>query len=103
MKKVNWRCDWGVYIPFCPYCDEPAYEEGHCVFCQRKYKWVEGKYKPLIVEFEGYKAVQATNNHISVYDADGHMVMHSSCNRKYTEDELKTHIEFVKGIRDRNT
>jgi hypothetical protein len=53
-----------------------------------------------LVEHEGYKAVQETNNHISVYDEDGKIVMHSSCNRKFTETELKTHIEFVKGIRE---
>lgn len=102
LKKVNWRWDWGVYAPFCPYCDEPAYSEDHCVFCQKKYKWRRGRRKPTLVEHEGYKALQDTNNHISVYDEDGKIVMHSSCNRKFTENELKTHIEFVKGIRESN-
>ena len=103
MKKVKWRWDMGVYVPFCPYCDELAYETDHCVFCNKRYKWVDGKYKSLVVEHEGYTAVQATNNHITVCDADGHMVMHSSCNVKKTEDELREHIMFVKSIRDKNT
>ena len=99
MKKVKWRWDMGVYVPFCPYCDELAYEEDHCVFCGKKYKWVEGEYKPtVVVGQDGYTAVQSTNNHIIVYK-DDQMVMHSSCDVKKTEDELREHIEFVKGLR----
>ena len=50
------------------------------------------------VEYDGYKAIQATNHHIMVYK-DGRIVMHSSCDVKKTEDELREHIEFVKGLR----
>jgi hypothetical protein len=54
------------------------------------------------VEYEGYTAIQAKNHHIMVYK-NGRIVMHSSCNVKKTEDELREHIEFVKGIRDGKT
>ena len=87
-QKVNWRWDWGVYVPFCPYCDEPAYEQDHCVFCNREYEWVEGKHKATIVNVGEYTVVQCTNNHIHIYK-DGRMVMHASCTKKKTEDELK--------------
>ena len=102
MKKVDWHWDWGVYVPLCPYCGELAYEEDHCIFCKKRYKWVDGKYKPTIVEHEGYVAVQSTNNHITVYK-DDKMVIHSSCRVKKTEEELKAHIEFVKAMRERKT
>lgn len=95
MKKVKWRWDWGVYVPFCPYCDEPAYVKDQCAFCGRKYKWVDGKYKPTVAVHKGYRAIQSTNNDITIYDEDGDLVIHSACGRKYTEDELKIHIEQV--------
>ena len=103
MKRVKWKWDWGVYVPFCPYCGEPAYGKEQCAFCGRKYKWADGKHKPTVVTHMGYRAVQSTNNHITVYDEDGDVVIYSSCTKKYTDDELKSHIEFVKGIRDRKT
>lgn len=98
MKKVKWKWDFGVYVPFCPSCGEPAYGKEACAFCGKKYKWVDGKYIPTVVVHEGYKAVQSTNNDITVYDEDGVFVSHSPCGSKYTEEELKTHIECVKGI-----
>lgn len=100
LKKVEWKWDWGVYVPLCPYCSELAYEEDHCIFCGKRYKWVDGEYKPAVVEHEGYKAVQASNNHVTIYK-DGQMIMHSSCKVKKTEDELKADIEFVKAMRER--
>ena len=58
------------------------------------------KVKELIkVEYEGYTAIQAANHHIMVYKND-RIVMHSSCNVKKTEDELREHIRFVRSIRD---
>ena len=98
MKKVNWRWDMGVYVPFCPHCDELAYDETHCVFCGKKYKWVDGEIKPTVVEHGEYTIVQCTNNHIQVY-RDGRMVMHSSCTSKLTEEELKQHVDFVRSLR----
>lgn len=100
MKKVNWHWDYGYYMPFCPHCNEPAYEQDHCVFCGKRFKWIEGKHKPSVVEHNGYKAVQGTGNDIVVYDEEGEPIMYSSCARKYTERELKYHIEYVIGIRE---
>lgn len=97
MRKVKWRWDYGVYMPFCPYCDEPAYEEDHCVFCKKTYKWVEGKYKPTVIEEGEYTVVQSTNNHIQVYK-EGRMVMHSSCTKKKSEQELREMIGLYEDI-----
>ncbi len=53
------------------------------------------------IEHAGYTAVQAANFHVTVYD-NGRMVMHSSCGKKLSEDELREHIDFVRGIRVRS-
>lgn len=34
MKEIVWRCEYGVYVPFCPYCDEPAYERASVPFVE---------------------------------------------------------------------
>ena len=98
MKKVKWKWDMGVYVPLCPYCNEPAYEEDHCVFCGKKYEWVEGKHKPTVVEHNGYTIIQCTNNHIQIYK-DGRIVMHASCTKKMTEEELKQQVAFLEDMR----
>lgn len=98
MAKVNWKWDYGVYVPFCPFCKEPAYEKDHCVFCGKKYEWVEGKHQPTVVEHHGYTMIQCTNNHLQLYK-DGRIVMHASCKKKMTVDELKEQVEFFEQVR----
>lgn len=98
MKKINWRWDYSVYVPFCPYCDELAYEQDKCVFCGKPYKWVEPKYKPKEIQVEGYTVVQSTNNHIQIYDETDKMVFHASCNKKLTEQELAEQVKFYKNM-----
>lgn len=98
-KKVAWRWDFGVYDPFCPYCDEIAYKEDHCIFCGKNYVWVEGEIKPTVVEHNGYTIVQATNNHIQIYK-DDQIILHASCTKKMTEEELKQQVDLIKKIRE---
>ena len=88
MKPVNWKWDYGVYAPFCHYCDEFAYKKERCCFCGKEYEWIEGKYKPTEVEVGDYTVIQSTNNHISIYK-NGKMVSHISCKEKCTEQELR--------------
>lgn len=95
--KVNWRWDWGVYVPFCPYCDEPAYEKDHCVFCNKPYEWVAGEYKDTIVSVGEYTVVQTTNNNIHIYKGE-RLVMHSICTKKKTEDELKEMVAHYEKV-----
>lgn len=92
IKKILWRWDWGVYVPFCPYCDEPAYYRDYCFDCGKPYIWVDGKYKPKEVYKGEYTAVQSTNKHIAIYKGD-HLVMHSQCNEEKTEEELLRMID----------
>ena len=92
MKEIVWRWDYGVYVPFCPYCDEPAYEKEGCCFCGMPYKWVDGKFKPKEVHKGEYTAVQSTNKHIMILKND-RMVMHSQCTEDKTEEELLNMID----------
>lgn len=71
----------------------------------KKVKWtldcIEGDHKPTVVEHEGYKIVQCTNNHIQIYK-DDRIIMHASCTKKMTEEELKKYIDFLKDIQEGN-
>ena len=93
MKKVKWQWDYGIYVPFCPYCDEPAYEKDKCFACGKPYEWVEGKYKDTIIKHGEYTIVQATNNHISIYK-NGEFIHHAQCDKKMTEKEMLGHIKL---------
>jgi hypothetical protein len=101
MKKIQWRWDYGVYMCFCPYCDEPAYENGKCVFCGKQYKWIEPKYKPTKVQVGDYAVVQATNNNIAIYDKDGQMLYHAQCPKKMTEEELVKQVDYLKKMQEK--
>lgn len=98
MAKVNWRWDCGVYVPFCPFCNEPAYEKDHCVFCGKKYEWVEGKHQPTVVEHHGYTMIQGTGNGLFLYK-NGTIIMHASCTKKMSVEELKAEVERFEKIR----
>ena len=87
IKPVIWKWDYGVYVPFCPYCDEPAYEKDRCFSCGKSYEWTDGEIEPTTVSCGEHTAIQATNNHISVLKK-GALVSHICCNRKLTEEEL---------------
>lgn len=95
MKQIKWRWDFGVYMPFCPHCDEVAWAENRCTFCGKPYRWVEGKVKPKIVTHGEFTAVQGTGNDIILYDGEGEFIMHASCEKKLTDEEL---IEVVKNF-----
>ena len=96
-KKVKWRWDMGVYVPFCPYCDEFAYEKDRCAFCGEEYKWVESKHKDTIVTEGDYTIVQTTNNHIQMYKGE-RLVYHAACTEKQTEDELKGFVKYYEDL-----
>lgn len=87
MEKVVWKWDYGVYVPFCPYCNEPAYDKNECLFCGKPYEWVEGEFQPTEVKRGEYTVIQSTNNHIGVYKS-GQLVSHINCSEKKTEEEL---------------
>lgn len=96
IKDVAWHreIDDTLY-PFCPYCDEYAYEKDHCVFCGRKYNWADNKHSEMtIVEHNGYKAVQCGNGHVQIYKGD-RWIYHAAFRVKMSEDELRKQIEFV--------
>lgn len=102
MKEVQWRWDYGVYVPFCPYCDEPAYERDKCLSCGKTYKWVESDIKDTVIEKGKYTIAQCSNNHVHIYK-DGRMVYHASCTTKMTENELLDHVGLLEIILDEET
>lgn len=97
MKKIVWRWDCGVYVPFCPHCGEPAYEHDKCVFCHEPYEWVDGEVRPTEVSRGEYTVVQATNNHVHIYQ-NGQMVLHAACDRKMTEEDLLHEIDLYEKL-----
>lgn len=98
MRKVEWleECDGGKY-PFCPYCNEFAYEKDHCVFCGKKYKWVEKGRKARMVTVGEYTVVQASNNHITITKGD-RMVYHASCTKRMSKRKLRKHVDFYEEL-----
>ena len=96
MKKVKWRWDWECYVPLCPYCNELAYENDHCVFCKKEYKWVN-KSKDRVVIVGEYTVVQTSNNHISI-TKDGRMVFHASCTKRKSKRNLKKMVQHYEEI-----
>ena len=94
MKKVKWKWDYGVYVPFCPYCNELAYEKDHCSFCLRPYKWVD-KSKDRSVKVGEYTVVQTSSKSIYIYK-DDRTVMHMSCTKRKSKRQLKKMVDFYK-------
>lgn len=97
IKKVVWKWEYGVYLAFCPYCGEPAYEKDGCCFCHKPYIWVEGDHQPIKITQGEYTIVQSTNNHIMLYK-NGSVIMHGACYKKLSEEELLAEIERVKNL-----
>lgn len=94
METIKWRWDHEVYVPFCPHCDNPAYNKKKCAFCGRSYKWEKSEIKPTVVEHNGYTVIQCTNNDILVYK-NGRIIMQLACIKRKTVEELK---EFADAI-----
>lgn len=99
MKKVKWLIegDGKEKYPFCPYCNEFAYEKDHCVFCGKQYKWREGWRKDRVVSVGEYTVVQTTNNHISITKGD-RMVFHAQCTKRLSKRKLKKQVDFYEQL-----
>lgn len=92
MKKVKWRWDYGVYAPFCPYCDDIIYDNKEkCAVCGKPYEWVEPKYKDTVIEEGEYTIIQATNKHITIYQ-NGELILHAHYTKKLTCEELRAYL-----------
>ncbi len=87
VKPVKWKWDWGAYLPFCPYCDEPAYDDEWCFNCHKKYKMVEGEFKDVIVTDGEWSAVSTPGKSLFIYHK-GQTIAHASCTKQFTEEEL---------------
>ena len=92
MERVIWKWDAGTYVPFCPHCQEPAYQKGRCLFCGERFLWVEPSVSQRKVVIGEYEAVQAPNHHLHLYK-NGTLILHASCARELTAEEIKQFIE----------
>ena len=101
IKEIQWHWEYGLYLPTCPYCNEPAYEKDRCVFCEKEYKWVESEIKDTVVTVGDYTVVQLSNNAIYVLKGEA-IAMHASCAKKMTEDELKEMVAHYEDICNTN-
>ena len=98
IKEIVWQWEYGLYVPNCPYCHEPAYEKDHCVFCNKPYRWVDGENQPTVVEVGEYKAIQHTNNHIQIVKGD-RVVLHASCTKEMSKKELEDYVRFYEELK----
>ena len=96
-KTVRWRWDSGVYVPFCPYCDELAYEHDKCAFCGEEYQWISGDYKPTQVIVGEYIVCQGISKGIYLYKG-ADLVMHSTSTRTLTKKELIDQVDFYENL-----
>lgn len=95
VKQVVWKVDWGAYLPFCPHCDEPAYNDDICFNCGKKYEMTEGEHKNIEVSDGDWKAVQTPG--MSLYIVrDGEIIVHASCTSMFTEEELRQQLKRYK-------
>jgi len=95
MKNVIWKWRNGSYVPFCPYCGEPAHNQDECIFCGRTYNYILNAIIPVEVTADEYTAIQTTNNHIFIYK-DAEIICHMQCYDWKTENELIELIESYK-------
>lgn len=95
MKKVKWSDEFGDgdLYPMCPYCGEFAYEEDECVFCGKRYRWVEKRRKERSVKVGKYTVVQCGNNHIHIYKYE-RMVLHASCTKRMSKRRLRKQVKL---------
>lgn len=96
-KQVVWRCEYGVYVPFCPYCGEPAYDHDICFNCGKPYEYVEGERKPKVVSKGAYTVILSTNHHISVYKNDI-LIFHADCGVSRSKAELLKLLEIIDSL-----
>ena len=100
LKKVNWRKEFGTWVPLCPHCNEPAYERTYCTFCKGLYEWSDNPATVTTVKHNGYTIIQCTNNDILLYKGD-RIFSHTHCIRRLTEAELRAEIgKIIDGGRD---
>ena len=89
IKKIAWQPEYGEGLyPFCPYCNEPAYEEDHCVFCNKAYKWEDSPIKDTVVRVDNITIAQTSGNGIYIHSEKG-LIAHMSCTKRMTEEELR--------------
>ena len=101
--KIEYSCEYGIVIPVCPFCNEPAYEEEQCIFCGAKFeqptKEEQEEVNKANHEFTvTYKNVTLHQIASAVYQyKNNRLISHWSLTRPYTEEELLAKAKRLAG------
>lgn len=97
-KKILWYEDYDIMLPWCPSCNEPAYEHDKCVFCGQPFIWVDKPkgYEDIVVSYKDYTATQVYGSWgVYIEKKNGTLCTHMSCARKMSKREL---LNILKGM-----
>ena len=101
--KVIYITEYGLTLPYCPFCNEPAYDDEYCVFCGAEFikptkeemdevKKANHEYKVI------YKNVVLIQVGCSVYQyKDNKLISHWSLAKPFTEEELLKEAKKISG------
>lgn len=101
--KAIYITEDGLSLPYCPFCNEPAYDDEYCVFCGAEFikptkeemdevKKANHEYKVI------YKNVILIQVGCSVYQyRDNKFINHWSLAKPFTEEELLKEAKKISG------
>lgn len=101
--RLVYRIEYDLCLPFCPFCNEPAYDDEYCVFCGAEFikptkeeleevKKANHEYKVI------YKNVALIQVGCSVYQyKDNKLISHWSLDKPFTEEELLKEAKKISG------
>lgn len=100
IKDIIWVEEYGMIVPMCPSCREPAYEENECVFCHQKYRYTPKPkgYEDTIITIGDYTITQVYGSWGVYIEHKGRLLVHASCSGKMSEKEL---TEWLKQYADK--
>lgn len=98
--KPYYANEWGITVPFCPFCNKYAYESTHCVFCGAEFEEptkedIEKMKKAnneITVEYKNIMIQQVATS-LWLYEG-GKLISHMALGNPMTEKEL---LDMAKG------
>lgn len=86
--------EYGITLPFCPFCHEPAYEKTHCVFCGAEFE--ELSKQELEKQKKTNHEITVKYKNITIHQVccgayifrDGKFISHASLTKPQNEKQL---------------